>query len=192
MKTSELILDIALILFNQRGEPLVTSVDLANEVNISPGNLYYHFKGKQEIIEELYARFHAKLSLTLDEMEQSKNSGERPTQLAYIVVLAKIFAEYRFLCRDIDGICERYSEIRSPFTRLVQRFHSVLKTTCKTFLPAGYLESMPRAPELMADNILSAVLTGGGHQMIEKHGLDEGTNDMEGHILIQLLPFLKD
>ena len=49
MSTRDLILDVALVLLNERGESSVTSVDLANEMNISPGNLYYHFKGKEPV-----------------------------------------------------------------------------------------------------------------------------------------------
>jgi len=52
INTRDLILDVALVLFNERGEGVVTSVDLAHEMNISPGNLYYHFKGKEEVVEE--------------------------------------------------------------------------------------------------------------------------------------------
>ena len=54
MSTRDLILEVALVLLNERGESIVTSVDLANEMNISPGNLYYHFKGKEQVVEELY------------------------------------------------------------------------------------------------------------------------------------------
>mgnify|MGYP006189992069 CR=1 FL=1 len=51
MKTRDRILEVSLLLFNEEGESGLSSVDIANALEISPGNLYYHFKGKDAIID---------------------------------------------------------------------------------------------------------------------------------------------
>jgi AcrR family transcriptional regulator len=56
-RTRDRILDAALELFNERGTAAVTTNHVAAHAGISPGNLYYWFSDKDEIIRELYAGF---------------------------------------------------------------------------------------------------------------------------------------
>ena len=66
MKTRDRILECALQLFNQKGEPNVSTMEVANEMGISPGNLYYHFHGKEPLVIGLFERFQGELAPLLD------------------------------------------------------------------------------------------------------------------------------
>src|SRR5579859_6065017 len=57
--TSARILDAALALFNAEGTAAVSTNRIAATAGLSPGNLYYHFADKQEIIRALHERYAA-------------------------------------------------------------------------------------------------------------------------------------
>jgi AcrR family transcriptional regulator len=52
-QTKEWILETACKLFNEHGSQAISTKRIAKEMGISPGNLYYHFKNKEEIIRAL-------------------------------------------------------------------------------------------------------------------------------------------
>ena len=60
-RTAERILEVTLELFNRFGEPNVSTTLISSELNISPGNLYYHYPAKEELVTALYNRYEAAL-----------------------------------------------------------------------------------------------------------------------------------
>ena len=61
-RTAERILEVTLELFNRFGEPNVSTTLISAELNISPGNLYYHYPAKDELINSLFDRYEASLT----------------------------------------------------------------------------------------------------------------------------------
>lgn len=127
MKTRDRILAAALELFNQQGERKVTTNHLAAHLNMSPGNLYYHFKNKQEIIYELFLTYEKTVDGNLD-----LPVGRMLTLEDKLNYLQKIFQglwEYRFMHRDMEHLLlgeERlHARYRDFFRRSQQKTEAI-------------------------------------------------------------------
>ncbi len=144
MKTRDRILDVSLRLFNEEGEAHTTTIDIADELDISPGNLYYHFKGKDQIIGELYDQFQIALSQTLEApveqpLHQVRDSVEDNWYYLY-VVLEELY-QYRFLYLNLDDLLRRYPKLKRSFRRLIG-----YKREALTAIIESVLEDASRPP----------------------------------------------
>ena len=127
MKTRDKILLRSLSLFNAEGEPHVTTVDIANELNISPGNLYYHFHGKEEIIQELFAAFEIEL-IDILTAPIEKTLGAKDAWFYLYIVFEHIF-NHRYLYRNLNDILQRYPQIAKKFSKLLElKVQAVLRS----------------------------------------------------------------
>jgi len=119
MKTRDRILVTSLELFNLCGEPNVTTIDIANEMEISPGNLYYHFRNKDEIIAELFQAFEA----GIHEVLQSPTEAglDMMDYWMYVHMIFEKIWEFRFLYRDPVAILERNDKLQKKFNRILDK-----------------------------------------------------------------------
>jgi AcrR family transcriptional regulator len=115
-RTAERILEAALRLFNERGEPHITTTLIADELNISPGNLYYHFRNKDAISEPLFQRFAQEIRESLALPEQTITVEDLWFQLHLVF---EVIWRYRFIYRDLNDLLTRNRKRGELFRRLV-------------------------------------------------------------------------
>jgi AcrR family transcriptional regulator len=151
MKTRDRILQVSLELFNREGEPNVTTVDISNEMNISPGNLYYHFRGKEELVGELFARFYEQSQLILREPLTKRLRMEE--YWFYLVVVFEHIHANRFLYRHISLIMQRYEQVQRPFRRLLLMKRDAARAICTQLAEAGLLHADEASIALLSRNI---------------------------------------
>lgn len=156
MKTRDRILHTSLALFNEEGEEQTTTIDIANELDISPGNLYYHFKGKEEIIAELFQQYELALSGTLTaplEQPLSDDPGNVEENWYYLYVVIEEMYQYRFLYHNIDNIRQRYPNIRKRFQRLIQLKRAALYAICQNLLQQSVIDAGEQQLLGLVDNM---------------------------------------
>jgi AcrR family transcriptional regulator len=125
MKTRDRILLTSLHLFNTCGEPNVTTIDIACEMDISPGNLYYHFRNKDDIIFAIYTAFETDMQGVLSAAEK-RQFGVMDLWV-YLQLMLETIWKFRFFYRDTIAILERNETLRKRFTRVVDKKHKVYK-----------------------------------------------------------------
>jgi AcrR family transcriptional regulator len=118
MDKKALILDTALALFNAQGTGAVSTNHIAEAAGISPGNLYYHYRNKEEIIRALFERQFALTEVAFD------LPTDRLPALADVEALVRtnfaILWAFRFMYRELiallrndDALRERYRVVRA-------------------------------------------------------------------------------
>lgn len=191
LSTRDLILDVALVLLNERGESVVTSVDLATEMNISPGNLYYHFKGKEEVVEELYAQFHARLLLALQEIT-SQAKGDSKETLAALCVVSDILQQFKFISHDITGLNERYPTLRRSLAKILGLLHQSLIALIKLVMEKSKVTNTENVARLLADNIMYTLINYGAYLPMVDSQEQLPKTSIEEHLYLHFLPFIED
>jgi len=141
-RTPERIAEAALQLFNSYGEPNVTTNRIADELEISPGNLHYHFKTKQSLIDELFGRYEQRM-LELLGGDGVEHADVEDAWLFLHLVFENI-ADYRFIYRDLSELCARSRDLRT-------RIRAILKLSLRT--ASDLLAGMERSGQLEAQTL---------------------------------------
>lgn len=119
MKTRDRILQVSLEQFNQHGERNVSTNKIAAAAGISPGNLYYHFKNKEDIIFCLFEKFQQRIDQCLA-LPQDRNI----TLMDKSVYLRDTFEglwSFRFLHRDMEHLIDSDKRLRTHFQQMFRR-----------------------------------------------------------------------
>jgi AcrR family transcriptional regulator len=126
-RTAERILGVTLELFNRFGEPNVSTTLISSELNISPGNLYYHFPAKDELVNALFTRYETALSELL-----SAAPGVHDVEDAWFFMhtLFELVWQYRFLYRDLNDLLSKNrrleAQIKDGLLHKTTAFRTVL------------------------------------------------------------------
>lgn len=151
LKTKDRILQISLQLFNERGERSVTTNHIAAELGISPGNLYYHFRNKHEIIKELMYQYQ------VETLEMLSLPEDRPLtttdKINYFQVLSGQLWNYRFIHRDVYHLVESNEDFKKIYPRFAGQVMQQGQKIYQAFVDAGLMKMTASEIEALIINL---------------------------------------
>jgi AcrR family transcriptional regulator len=137
MSTRDNILDAALELFNEQGTAAVSTNHIAAAINISPGNLYYHFRNKEDIINALFERLFAKWDVAY------QLPPERDPELAdleaLIAINYQLIWDYRFAYRELAALLRNDPALHARYQEMRRRGYDGFAELIEAFASAGVL-----------------------------------------------------
>ncbi|TVP58669.1 MAG: TetR/AcrR family transcriptional regulator [Halomonadaceae bacterium] len=151
MKTRDRILHSSLALFNEFGESNVTTLQIADELDISPGNLYYHFRSKGDIVNELFGWYEAQINDLLDVPEITISMED---QWLFLHLLFETIAQYRFLYQDLVNVLSRYNHLQTRFQRIMKRKHKACHRICSSLREQGMLSASDAEMTVLSEQIV--------------------------------------
>jgi AcrR family transcriptional regulator len=156
-QTCARILDAALALFNERGTAAVSTNHVAAAAGLSPGNLYYHYADKQEIIRALHDRY-AAAHEALWGTGQPASLARLRENLARAMELAW---RYRFLERELVALLRADKLLATAHRAAYQRRLSQWVAFGEQLADSGEIRR-PAPPVTIADLATAAWLIGTG------------------------------
>ena len=194
-RTAERILEVTLALFNRFGEPNVSTTLISAELGISPGNLYYHYPAKDELINALFDRFERGLNTLLNASE-----GVRDVEDAWFFThsLFELIWEYRFLYRDLNDLLSKNRRLETHFQSVLKNKTRAVKTLLDSMNRTGAIHIDSRELEATATSMVVVVTYWLSFEYVRdpRHALEAENAQlalMRGaqHVLNLLVPYLE-
>jgi AcrR family transcriptional regulator len=184
--TKARILKTALSLFNERGSGNVSTRHIAEELTMSPGNLYYHYPHKEAIVQALFT----KLNKTWDEAYAF--SSDEPLTLTRIAEMLEVTFEivwqYRFFYREMTLLVHNDPTLAKHYRQTAARVHTGTSFAVQSAIDSGVLKSLsPQAK----NNLTLLLIIVSNHwlnfkEMSDKN-ITKGVNQQGVKLLVSLL-----
>ena len=138
MKTNEKIIDKALTLFNEKGVDQVSSLEISQSLNISYGNLTYHYKKKDDIVLALYAQMQQSLNTSINRLVQC--IFEETFYPKLVNEIFDVIWNYRFIYLNINSLMNQFEFICESEKSYYATRIKILNRAKKYLIQEGYLK----------------------------------------------------
>jgi AcrR family transcriptional regulator len=139
-------------------------MEVANEMGISPGNLYYHFHGKEPLVLGLFERFQCELAPLLDPPPGAQLEAEDYWLFLHLIV--ERMAHYRFLFQDLSNLAGRLPKLAKGIRNLLTALKRTLASLLARLKASGQLVSGTQALGQLVEQITLTLLFSLDYQRI--------------------------
>ncbi len=194
-RTAERILEVSLELFNRHGLPNVSTTLISAELNISPGNLYYHYPAKDELINSLFDRYERALNDLLPAAGGARNVEDA---WLFFHMLFELIWQYRFLYRDLNDLVSTNRRLETHFQFVLKNKSAAVQQLLDGLASGGAMRADVKAADSVATAMVVVLTYWLSYEYVRepRHALEPASaaaSMMRGafHVLSLLAPYLQ-
>ena len=186
--TRHRILVASLLLFNEHGVPRTTINDIADEIDISPGNLHYHFRRKEDIVDALTAEFQADARKVLNPPESDTLSLD--DFWWFLHHLLELKGAYGFMLTDTEVLADDYPKVAKALRHFARAVNAAFELYLLGLVRNGYLNTDMAGVKSAARNLaIIALMSERFDELVESSpGADDAAIGVARSILGLLKP----
>ena len=147
--TKDRIVEAAIDLFNESGVSTVTTNHIATHLGISPGNIYYHFANKEEIVREAFERMNAEAD-ALWKIDARDAEVDRNILQRIVIGNLRLYTRYIFFARELTSLLHEDKVLRERYANVASRRMDQLMEVLRPMVAAGLLKNIDDDDDLRA------------------------------------------
>lgn len=192
MNTKDKIIETARLLFNEKGTRHVTTNHIAEQAGISPGNLYYHFRNKEDIILALFEQLTAYGVVEYQKVLQQYPPGTLESMEQTFTMIQAFNWRYRFFKRELTALIMNDPQLKARFHEVNQMQLEMIQESIREAMEQGFLRPLnAKTLDLLTEEVWLVTLFWlnylevGGEEVNER-SLERGS-DMLRNIMMNYL-----
>lgn len=142
MKTRDKIINSAILLFNEQGTKAVSTNHIATDIDISPGNLYYHFRNKEDIIRAIFEQMDAygleQYQIILNKYQPGSIEAMEQT----FIMIQEFNWRYRFFKRELTALIMNDPLLNERFHSTNNQMLAMIRYTIDSGIANGSIKAM--------------------------------------------------
>ena len=151
LRTKDRILQASIALFNEVGERQVTTNHIAAHLGISPGNLYYHFRNKEDIVRQIFREYAKLLDTRIKPPAQPEQALDLLTD--YLDAVFELMWRFQFFYANLPDILARDPALQQDYLQVQQNVLARVMSVIKGLNDAKVIAIEPSDIRDVAHNI---------------------------------------